>query len=633
MTPHTPRRRPRADRSGAGRGRWTAAALALSLALAGCSGQLPTDPVPERGLPVDVQPRQDVQRLLPRPQPDASPSEIVRGFLSANVGFNADDDIPRDYLTPELASAWVPTSNVLVLEGTPEVTAPEPGVVRVTAQVRGRIDESGRLVEQPTGTQTTQTFQVVPVRGEWRISTFPDGFGLWLSPQDLDTTFRPYRVYYLNPTLDYYVPDVRWLARGEGLYTSLTRAQLAPVPPYLEGAVVSGASPDIHLAVGAVPVDPTTQIATVNLVGSGLSEATERVEELRAQLAHALLALIGVTGLDLRVAGRSVGDPDGDPVTTSADLGYRDAARVVDQPLLRVQNRVVAVDTTQYDMRNAVPALPRDRLPDVGPGWTGVAASQSLSTFAAVSLDRTELWRWSDGTEVTNPGIGNHLTDPTYDPHGLLWVAGTARGREQSRLWWADAEDVKAVARPLDVPWLAEDERIETFRISPEGTRALLVVGTVTDGVTAEPPAEEGDPVAGPEEGQEEPVPAQATSGQRLLVAGIVRDSNGRPTDLSQPVAVAPTLTSIRAARWATPTEIVTVARRAEDQHALPFRVPLGGWLTQLSAQAGLADFIPVPTGESFTPVLRTDDGRFHTSEGTSWYTARNGDELVVPGA
>ncbi|MGO0575136.1 LpqB family beta-propeller domain-containing protein [Ornithinimicrobium panacihumi] len=635
-----------------------ASVLTSVLILSGCASSLPTDPVPKQGLPVDVQPRQDVQRLLPRPQPDASPDEIVRGFLRANVGFAEDDDVARDYLTQPLASAWVPTSNVLVVDGSPEISSTAPGTVTVTAQVRGRIDEDGRLVEEQEGTSTTQTFQLAPVQGEWRISTFPEGFGLWLSPQELDTAFRPYKVYYLNPLLDHYVPEVRWLARGEGLHTSLTRAQLGPVPAHLQGAVVTGASSDVRLAVGAVPVDPQTQVATVNLLGTGLGEDAEQVERLRAQLGHSLLALIGVSGLDLRVAGRSLSTGDDGPITRASDLGYSDATRTVDRAVLRRRESVVVVDTTQADLRNATPVPPASTLPNVPATMVGLAASENLDTFAAVSQDRTELWRWSEGQDRIHAGIGDRLTDPTYDPHGLLWVAGVTRGSSTPRLWFADSTDITALARPLEVTGLEEGEQIRAFRVSPDGARALMVVADAEQLVSASGGTETG---AGPDDGAGANGAGDETQDQdgsdgldgfgssegagqgggslgaeggRLLVAGIVRDSAGRPTGLSQPVAVAPPLTTVASARWASPTELLVVGGRAGDQHLVPFRVPLGDWVVPLSAEGGLVDAIPVPAGDGYSPVVMTDDGRFHTQEGlSSWAPARNGDELVIPGS
>lgn len=595
---------PRPGRTRRGPRRVAVAAVAAALLLAGCSGSLPTDPVPRAGLPVDVQPRQDVERVLPRPQPDASNVEIVRGFLRANVGFAEDDDVARDYLTPALASEWVPTSDVLVLDGTPEIRSTEPGVVSVTAPASARIDAEGRLVELPAGTTSTHTFRLTPVDGEWRISAFPEGFGLWLSRSDLEQAFTSSTVYYLNPVLKSFVPDLRWLARGEGLPTSLARAQLAPVPDYLAGAVVTGAPGDGRLTVTAVPVDPQTQVATVNLQGAGIGEEGAQLGALRAQLGHALLGLPGIRGVDLRVAGRTVGSSG--PVTAATDLGYQDVERDVDRALLRVRDRFLVVDPTVYDLRNVADARSADvELPTLGLSWTGVAASADLDSMAAVSLDGTRLWRWhrGQGEGTVNPGIGEALTPPAFDPHGLLWVAGAARGGGAPRVWFVGAGDVDALARPLDLPDLGRDDRIRAFRVSPDGSRALLVVT------------------------------ADDAPGGRLLVAGIVRDTTGRPTGLAQPVDVAPTLRSVVSARWASTTELVVTGQRADDAELRGFRLPLGGWMRELGEQPGLVEVLAVPTGTTYSPVARTEDGRFHTTEGASgWGAARNGDELIVPG-
>ena len=575
--------------------------LALVTALTGCSTMLPTDPAPRPGLPVDVQPQQDVQHFLQPPQQGASPVDIVQGFLRANVGFAADDDVAREFLTPQLASAWVPTGDVLVIDATPQLQLSGEGEVTATAPAAGRIDADGRLVER-TG-EVTETFELTRLDGQWRIDAFPEGFGLWLSKPDLERAFRDTLVYYLNPQEGYFVPEQRWLPRGEGLTTAVARTQLGPVPPWLEGAVRTGASPDVHLAVGAVPVDPVTQLATVNLQGAGLGEDTRRIHDLRAQLGHALLGLTGVAAVELRLDGRSLLGDEG-AVNLGSDLGYEDLVRTTERALLRVGETFTLVDPRPYNLRNLPPSETKGiELPRLGLGWTGVAATADLEELAAVSTDRTRLWRWRDGREAVNEGIGDGLTDPSYDIFGGLWVAGYTRGGGPPRVWVVEGRSLNATARLVDVPWIDAGSRITDFRVSPEGTRALLVVERA--------------------EGR----------GQRLLVAGIVRDREGRPTALATPMEAAPTLVAVDSARWASTTAIVATGRRAQDQRVLPFSVPLGGWLEDLGEQPGLVDVIAVPTGQGYSPVVRTDDGRFHTREGNlGWLRARNGDELVIPG-
>lgn len=595
------------------------AALLAGLAtlVVGCSPALPTDPVPQPGLAVNVQPRQDVQRLLPPPQEGASTTEIVQGFLRANVGFAATDDVARTYLTTGLASDWVPTSQVLVYEGTPQVSATGPGTVAVTVPVTARIGEGGWLTEEPVGRVTSQSFELAQVDGEWRISGFPEGFGLWLSRTDLELAFRESQVHYLNPHLDLFVPDTRWLPRGEGLATSLTRAQLAALPDYLQGAVRTGSSPDVTLAVGAVPVDPVSQVATVNLAGPGLGDDPDRIDQLRAQLGHALLALNGVTAVDVRLGGRSqLGEDDDGAVNAGTDLGYQDVVRTADRALLRRGEEFSVVDPGRYNLPDVVsPAVADLDLPNLSLAWTGVAASAGLEQLAAVSTDGTRMWRWRDGQAYVNEGIGDGLTAPSFDPHGAVWVAGTARGGGDPRAWWVSTSELGGLAKPVQITFLEEDERVTAFRVSPDGTRALMVVEEVGSAEA------EGDTAA-------------LVGRQRLLVAGIVRDSEGRPTDLAAPLEAAPTLISVTSARWSASDAMFVSGLREQDQRLVAFEVPLGGWLEELGEQSGLVDVQAVPTGQTSTPVVKTDDGRFHTREGsTGWYDARNGDELIIPGA
>lgn len=595
-SPHT--RRPRSGRRPAP----VAMLVTVLLVLGGCASVLPTDPVPRAGLSVDVQPNPDVQRFLQPPQPGASPTEIVEGFIRANVGFADDDDVARTFLTPSLASEWVPTRSVLVLEGT-QTYQGEGDQVTVQTQVAGHIDGSGVLTERSG--EMTRSFSLARVGGQWRIDGFPEDFGLWLTMPDLERAFRDTRIYYLDPHLDHFVPELRWLARGEGLTTAVARAQLAPVPPHLEGAVRTGASPDVRLAVGAVPVDPVTQVATVNLQGQGLGDDRERILDLRAQLGHALLDVSGVTAVELRLGSRNLLLDGEGAVNAGSDLGYTDVQLDTQRALLRVGEVFALIDPTFYNLRN-LPASAASAvdLPRLGLEWTGVAATADLQELAAVSTDRTRLWRWRGGREHVNEGIGDSLTDPSYDPSGDLWVAGAARGRTAPRVWVVEDEELTSVARPVDAPWLGRGQSVQAFRVAPDGTRALLVVA-------------EGD--------------GQAR--QRLLVAGIVRNSEGRPVALAEPKAAAPTLVSVGSARWASTSEIVVTGRRVQDLRPLPFRVPLGGWIDDLGEQPGLVDVVPVPTGQGFAPVVRTEDGRFHTREGASgWFGARNGDELVIPG-
>ncbi|WP_131103976.1 LpqB family beta-propeller domain-containing protein [Ornithinimicrobium sufpigmenti] len=586
----------------------------VALLLSACSGQLPTTPEPRAGLPVQVQAQPEIERLLNPPQPDASAADIVRGFLRANVGFADEDDVARLFLLEGLASEWVPTSNVLVYDGTPVVTVSDDGrEAEVSIEVVARIDGQGRLTEQAAAT-VTESFELTRVQGQWRIRAFPEDFGVWLTYPDLVAAFRASTLYHLSTHGQHFVPEVRWLARGEGLPTAVTRAALAPAPEHLAGAVRSGANENVRLAAPSVTVDPETRVATVPLEGSGLIDGSDSAEALVSQISHALLELGGISAVDVQVAGRSltVGGSEG-PVTSTGELPYSDAMRDVDIAMLRIGEQFFPVNPTAYNLRNLPEETARNlELPRLGLSWGGVAATEDLQDFAAVSTDRASLWRWQagDGDEPgessTNAGIADELTPPAVDPQGAFLVAGVHRSTGAPRLWWLERDDVQSLAEPLDAPWLRDRDRVRSLSISPDGTRVAMVLGDTS--------RERG----------------------RLMVAGILRDQDGEPKGLTQAVPAAGALVDVSSARWASSRELYLVGQRQDDAAPRGFSLPLGDFLQPLGAVDGIdfVEVIPVPRIEGPRPIVHSADGRFYTTEGTQgWFNARNGDELVIPGS
>lgn len=584
----------------------TALLAATALVLTGCSGQLPTTSAPRAGLPVSQQSEREVDRLLPPAPPGAGPVEIVEGFLRASEGFAGDDDVSRSYLTSELASSWVPTASVLVYTGDAEITLVDEDEVSVELQVVGRVDADGRLTEQAPQS-LTQTFDLTEVGGEARISTFPDDSGLWLSDTAFERSFRPTVLSYLNTQEDVFVPELRWLADSEGLPTAVTRAQLAPLPGYLEGAVSTAANESVRLATPAVPVDPSTLVATVNLQGATLAQDETRADGLSSQLAHSLLGLTSVAGVDVQASGQPLRlDGAEGPITATTELPYSDVDRQVSQVLLRVGEELTLVDPSQYALRDL--DAPDDvDLPQVELRWTGLAATDGMDDLAAVSVDGTAFRRWRGERVYTNEGIGDGLSAPAVDPQGAFWVGGVHRSSQTPRVWVVDAAQLDSVARPVTADWLEDEDRVHMVSISPDGSRAALVVG----------PAQTDT---------EEPVV------HRLLVSGIVRDSAGRPRELTAPLPVAAHLRDVTAAHWGAAGELVVVGQRQGDVEPQAFRLRLGGWLEHLGELPGLVDAVPVPRVTGVQVIARTQDGGVYVPEGQrGWQPVRNADQVVVP--
>src|ERR1051326_5430429 len=95
------------------------AAAVLAVTTAGCVSMPTGGPV----LPYPVSPSGNGQaqpylQIVPQPPiPNASPADIVRGFLAASASFVGQQRVAREYLTPEASHAWQPRWSATVFGG------------------------------------------------------------------------------------------------------------------------------------------------------------------------------------------------------------------------------------------------------------------------------------------------------------------------------------------------------------------------------------------------------------------------------------------------------------------------------------------------------------------------------------
>jgi hypothetical protein len=583
------------------RSRVLAAILPLLVVLSACAG-LPTSQTVEPGLPVQGAPVQEVQALPVGPDEDATPEQIVGSFLRANSSFADDHEVARAFLTSDLARQWRPTSAVLVYEDEPRLAAQGDGTVLAEVSVRGRVDQDGYLVEEPRGTTQRHRFTMERVDGEWRIDSFPDGFGVWLSEIGFEQQYRSDAIYYVTPDTGLLVPDVRWFPRGDGLPTGLATAQIGPVPDYLVGAAETGISENLHLVASAVPVDPATGTATVDLRGLSLGTSGTQQRELLAQFTQTLTQAPGVSRVLVRSNGRPLeveGVPN--PLSDVSATGFQPARWEVPYGLLRSTVSLTPVMELHYQLQDDL-SLAADDLPRVPIKWQDLATDAEVREFAGVSVSGDLIWRWRDGSDVEMAGVGSGLSAPTFDRSGGLWVAG--RSTTGPRVWVISRSEPlsQAVARPLEAPWLEEDQHVTEFRPAADDQRALIVLQDMdTDEV-------------------------------QIGLTGIVRDKDGRATSLTEPYWVAPTLVSVSSAVWSSQTELLVLGQQASDAADRPFVVHIGGWLEPLRSVSEATDVRAVPSDETSALIVLSEQGRIYTQDRTDWGIARNGDDVIIPG-
>ena len=580
-----------------------AASLAMCgvFAVGACAG-LSTSSTIQPGLEVGSVQQNEVRVEVNPVAPGSSPQEVVQGFIKAAAASDDQYQAARSYLGSGPQGTWRPDSSVVVFGSDSELTYKPSSDNTVTAAVNviARIDGSGRYEELPPSSTVQVKFGLERTSGEWRISRMPDNFGTWLSRADLDRLYDPFRIYYVSAGDHRLVPDIRWLPLGTGLATRLARSLLAGVPNYLKGAVRTDIPAGTQLAVDAVTIDSGT--AKVDLAATKLGNDPGQRQNLGAQFLATVTQAPGVERVALRLQGAVLQMPNGESTVDSLSaLGFATPADPVVKPLLRVGKTLVPVDPDDVgDSVQRTPPPQSATLPTVQPGWAYLAMSRNGQEIAAVGGDRAQLVRWRGTTQVQLTSPGTRLTRPTYDREDVLWVAG--RSNAATKIWAINAaadpaDSAKASPQVVAADWLA-DRSVLSLRLSPDGQR-VAVITTNPDGK---------DP--------------------RVDVAGVVRQPNGLPASLAEPLRLAPTLTLARDVVWVDDATLAVLGRLTASQVVRPWLVPLGGAIAAGPEIAG-AQSITTVNGERGL-VVTTDKQQVLIRAGSRWQRVGEGTDLLV---
>ena len=587
-------------------------ATMVALVLAACGG-LPTSGPVRPGRAVDEAQVEPIRIVPQGPVEGASKTQVAVGFIRAGAGFQETADGPnvaQEFLVDSSAKAWRPTSTVTVTGYDLSATELASGAIRVSASALATVTDQGRYVELAPGSTVSATLTMTQVAGQWR-AVLPEKFGLWLTPPDFERLFQPVRIAYVAKDRLALVADVRWYAKGSGLATSIARAEIAAVPPYLAGAVRDAFPAGSALAVDAVAVD--RGIATVQLNDAvQRSDQTERTV-MYAQLVTGLLQAQNVSGVSI-VVGRTPLELSGVdlPVRSIDQLGLS-VGHPTPVPFAVVRNgttlqRVAPMDIAELDNRpNQRPSPSQtaaSTLPSVPAGWVWLAAAPDGSEVAAVGGDRKQLRRWRGDQPVDVAGVGTALVRPAYDDRGYLWEGGAdAAGR--ATVWVLDRAVDGSPARSISAGWLT-GRAIVSLRVSPDGTRAAVV--------------------------------SRGSEGDRLDIAGVVRDGAGRPTALAEPWRQADPLVTVRDVTWVDSDTLAVLGRTRTTDPMRPYLAPIGQGIGLRDPSGSLIAALPgawsvTSVGGVRRLVVGTDDGLVHARAGNSWLTLHGVTEVVQPGA
>lgn len=493
-------------------------ALAACLALAGCTS-LPTSSAPA---PFDVSAKDGsgIQFSAEGPSVDADAATLVNDFLLACAAGPQDDyATARLFLSAASARSWQPETEILVYDTdtAPSVTAGSETAtqVDVTVAVLGvaSVDAFGVLTRVAAST-VSRTFTLVREEGQWRISN-PENMVL-MSRASFTASFSLANLYFPTAEGADLVADPRW-------YPSRRLAS------HLLAGLVEG--PRQSLApVTANAIPPGT---TVPSQGLDVADGVARVE-LNAVMPSSESAR-----------------------TTLAWELVRTLTQVSD--VLRV-NASLSGDVLDMQAIPVPPTYSLDTLVGAGPGGIGLVSSSSVTELTTVTdasnptvspVDSSLVaWSGTDGVYAQRGGTtvaflpGHAPLGPSVDRFGWVWGPATA----------SSVSVGGGVDGAFSVSVESESAgQIRAVRISPDGTRALVLrgsdasawVGVVERGASGRPLAIRSLEEIPLEHGSVVDVSWMTSTGLALVVRPTGEDDQlvtmslgGLPSNVSLPIRV-----------------------------------------------------------------------------------------------
>ena len=609
------------ERVGHGRGapvRTVACAVGGVVLLAGCASM--PDSGDLRG--VESTPRKDpqVRVFAMPPSEDATPPQIVQGFLEALTSDDPDYRTARQYLTPKAAKSWRPELSTTVLSEGPGAYADSPvredadsltytltgtKVATVDAQqsyapATGSYDKPVRLTKDPKNDQ-------------WRIDAVPQG--VVMGKSDFQRNYMSVNKYYFASNtegadagaLPSAVADPVYVRSHVDPTTQMVRSLLAGPTAWLDPVVRSSfpAGTELRKGTGSLTVDDRGRLS-VPLNGGAAEAGAEQCEEMAAQLLFTLRNLSPVVEeVELRAGGEQL-----------CALAQDEAETVAVRSTLDRPEHLYFVDEEQRLVRIA--AGSSDTEPEPVPGALGeggrtlrsVAVARDERTAAGVSADGTSLYV---SALVASGSLGepvlrsrgkreqDRLSAPSWDAQGDLWVADRDPGNPRLYLLVGGAEE------PLPVRTPGLDGRVQAVRVAADGVRIALVV-------------EEDDR-------------------RSLMIGRIERSGPGGGTDGRPAVTVrelrsaTPELEQVTAMSWTGESRLVVVGREQGGVEQMKY-VEVDGSIPDVPPPAALTGVKDVTAAaDEQTPLVAYSvDGIVRLPSGAQWQKVTEGTAPVYPG-
>ncbi|MFI8880450.1 LpqB family beta-propeller domain-containing protein [Streptomyces sp. NPDC055243] len=591
--------------------------------LAGCAS------MPDSGnlKAVDASQRPDSQSqvrvyAMP-PGEDASPEEIVQGFLEALTSDDPEFAMARKYLTKDASRGWDPDLQTTVLENGPSTGSGSVGddgesgrSFPLTGRKVATVDkEHAYQLDNAAYNQVVHLTQQDGSNGkEWRIDRVPPG--VVLGQSDFQRIYWSVNKYYFATRSsgatgggqEGLVADPVYIRQRIDPVTETVKALLDGPTTWLKQVVGTRFPTGTRLKADTRTLAPDDQgKLTVPLNAKADPIGQERCTEMAAQLLFTLqdLTSSGVEEVELQRRNGSqlcvLSKDRAESVASRRTADHPDFQYLIDD-----RRRLVRMPASAKGKVDPEPV--QGRLGSGEQPLRSAAVSRDEERAAGVSLDGRSLYM---GSLVSTGALGkpevrsraksekDGLSTPSWDGRGDLWVAD--RDPKRQRLLWLE----QGAGDPLPVKISGLDGRIEAVRVSADAVRVALLVKK--DGKTS------------------------------LKIGRVERTgAKGEQPDISvvELRQAAPQMEEVTAMSWAGGSRLVVVGRESGGVQQMRYvqcdgSVPAGATLPGLTGVKEIA----ASEDERQPLVAHSDDGIVRLPTGAQWQTVvKEGTAPVYPG-
>ncbi|MFJ6868146.1 LpqB family beta-propeller domain-containing protein [Streptomyces termitum] len=564
------------------------------------------------------------------PRENAVPDEIVDGFLEAMTSDDPGFATARKYLTRQAAESWKPEQSITVLATAPDR---EPADRNADPENQGRAYPiSGRKVAtvdarhayQPNRpveyAQAIHVVQEAAANGkdkEWRIDSLPPG--LVLGEADFLRNYRSVNKYYFASGEDWLVADPVYIRQRQDPVTRMdpvtqtVKALLEGPTHWLRPAVDSPFPTGTGLKHGVTSLTTDDQSTLkVPLDVKADRFGGEVCRRLAAQLLVTLgdLPSVQVDQVELQDVENNVVCRLGKGQAAEFEA-VRETGREETPYFLDEAGRMKALATSGKEA-----VRPAEVPGPLGKGTVplgAVAVARGETRAAGVSKDGAALYVSSITTEqeplppvlksaaAPSAASEDRLSQPSWDGRGDLWVADRAPGHR--RLFVVPDGTGKRIE--VRTPWLTEDTRVESLRVSADGVRIALLI---------------------------------TRDGRTTLQIGRIERQDGTDEQVVSVVdlqAAAPRMESVSAVSWAGPSRLVVVGREAGGVQQIRY-LQTDGSTSATLVLPGLngVNAVAAPHKETEPVVAASgNDGIVRLMPGANWQpVVKSGTVPVYPG-